>query len=56
VLNHVKIFSEFQIFGVLLVCLIVQVHDTARGGKYLIIYALSYNPSTNLHINKSTEV
>jgi hypothetical protein len=26
-LNHVKIFSEFQIFGVLLVCLIVQVHE-----------------------------
>jgi hypothetical protein len=28
VLNHVKIFTEFQIFGVLLVCLIIQVHDT----------------------------
>jgi hypothetical protein len=26
-LNHVKIFSEFQIFVVLLVCLIVQVHE-----------------------------
>ena len=25
------------------------------GGKYLIICALSYNPHTNLHINKSTE-
>jgi hypothetical protein len=24
-------------------------------GKYLIICALSYNPHTNLHINKSTE-
>ena len=26
-LNHVKMFSEFQIFVVLLVCLIVQVHE-----------------------------
>jgi hypothetical protein len=31
------------------------VRGRIRGGKYFIICALSYNPHTNLHINKSIE-
>ena len=38
-LNHVKIFTEVQIFGILLVCLIVQVHDQGFDSEFVTLDA-----------------
>jgi len=45
-LNHVKIFSEFQIFGILLVCLIVQVHDQGFDSEIVTIEAYGVMQTT----------
>jgi hypothetical protein len=38
-LNAIKLFSEFQIYGILLVCLIVQVHDQGFDSEFVTIDA-----------------